>query len=157
VPTTQTVRFLLSSTMASSTDHRRLSAASCVPLSGRFGRWTISSSGSLTASWSSACLEFFFTGTKLAIIIGENTERKDKENGGTQMLSILTGSTKQEALLNRSSWRVADPQPCSEVLIFDRVDRERTFVRIVLIDWASKLEVDTFILDEVCSYISPSV
>ncbi|KAF4612861.1 hypothetical protein D9613_011150 [Agrocybe pediades] len=137
--------------MALSTNSRRLTAASGIPPSARRGRWLSSPTESLSTSWSSSCLEFFYTGSKLTLCVGQNTERKDKNNGGTPMLAIQTGSTAQVASQDPTTWKTFDPQPGSDILIFDQVSHLRhtqIFVRIVMIDWASNFEVDAIVLDE---------
>ncbi|KDR77293.1 hypothetical protein GALMADRAFT_246637 [Galerina marginata CBS 339.88] len=130
----------------------RLQAAPTVPTSARSGRWLTTPSGSLLASWSSASLSFLFTGEKLVLAVGGTTERKDKSNGGTPMIAILTGASEDAALGNTESWRSFDPDPNSEVVIFNKGTRqEKTYVRIVLIDWASTFELEAFLVDEAAS------
>ncbi|KAF8902597.1 hypothetical protein CPB84DRAFT_1775764 [Gymnopilus junonius] len=125
----------------------RLSASS-IPYV-RLGRWLAGKSGSLYASWSSASLSFLFTGSKLSLSIGSNTERKDKANGGTHMIAVLAGATEEAALLKPENWRTFDPEPSSLITFFDGTLRqEKTYVRIMLIDWASTFELDAFIIDD---------
>ena len=119
----------------------------------RSGRWfDTKESGSITASWSNASVSFLFSGSKLSFCAGKQTERKDKDNGGTQMLAIITGPTEEIALKNVEKWRTVDPEAGSEIVIFDETDgtlHERTFVEIVLIDWASTFELSALITDDV--------
>ena len=128
----------------------RLEASS---ITDRSGRWSRTPSGSLVASWSSASLSFLFSGSRLSLSIGQETERKDESNGGTPMIAVITGAEEEFAIRNISDWRTFDPAPGSEIDIIQQETEHqkrygKTFVRIVLIDWASKLELEAFIVDE---------
>lgn len=123
-------------------------------IANRSGRWSRTSSGSLVASWSSASVSFLFSGSRLSFSVGQETERKDKINSGTPMIAVITGAEEESALRSLSDWKTFDPAPGSEIEIIQEGTEhpkmhERTFVRIVLIDWASKLELEAFIVDEV--------
>ncbi|PPQ74394.1 hypothetical protein CVT26_000945 [Gymnopilus dilepis] len=129
--------------------------ASSLPASARSGRWLEGPSGSLYASWSSASLSFLFTGSKLDLSIGEQTERKDRLNGGTRMIAVITGATEDEALRKPESWKALDPEPSSMVSIFDGTKLlEKKFVQITLIDWASTFELDALVTDDSASITS---
>ena len=70
------------------------------------------------------------------------------------MIAVITGEEEESALRNASQWRTFDPAPGSEIHIIQEgtehpKTHQKTFVRIVLIDWASKIELETFIVDEV--------
>ena len=69
------------------------------------------------------------------------------------MLAIITGPTEEIALKGVDKWRTVDPEVDSETVIFDETDgdtlHERTFVKIVLIDWASTFELRALITDDV--------
>jgi len=129
----------------------RLQASS---IANQSGRWSRTPSGSLVTSWSSASVSFLFSGSSLSFSIGQETERKDKNNGGTPMIAVITGAEEESALRNVSQWRTFDPVPGSEIHIIEEEAKhpkthQKTFVRIVLIDWASKIELEAFIVDEV--------
>ncbi|KAF9530561.1 hypothetical protein CPB83DRAFT_167322 [Crepidotus variabilis] len=133
-----------------------------IPPSRWKGRWAPSTSQNGTTSmktaWSSASASFLFSGRKLSLRAGASTERKDKDNGGTPMLAILTGLTERAALNrdpNLSTWRTVDPAPNTEIIIFDDsakgqdgVIHDKTFVKIVLIDWASIFDFGALITDD---------
>jgi hypothetical protein len=82
------------------------------------------------------------------------------------MIAVITGAEEESALRTVSNWKTFDPAPGSEIDIIQEgaghpKTHEKTFVRIVLIDWASKFELETFIVDEVKftthSFFSPSI
>ncbi|CAA7268784.1 unnamed protein product [Cyclocybe aegerita] len=128
---------------------RPLESSDFLVLSEQSGRWVTTESGSVIASWTSASISFLFTGSKLGFRVGPQTERKDKANGGTRMVTIITGNSRESALQDTASWRALDPQPSCDVVIFDTCARhDRTFVQIVLIDWASQLEIQYFYADD---------
>lgn len=135
----------------------KLPAMLCVEASsiaGQSGRWSKTASGSLVASWASASVAFLFSGSRLSVSFGQETDRIDKNNGGTPMIAVITGSEQESALSSPSNWRTFDPTPGSEIAIIEEAagttkPHKKTFVKIVLIDWASKLELEAFILDEV--------
>ncbi|KAJ3492420.1 hypothetical protein NLJ89_g11245 [Agrocybe chaxingu] len=113
------------------------------------GRWEPTESGSVIASWASASISFLFTGSKLGFHAGPQTERKDKANGGIRMVAIIIGNARESALQDTASWRTLDPEPDSDVVIFDEGARhDKTFVQIVLIDWASQLEIQYLYADD---------
>lgn len=69
------------------------------------------------------------------------------------MIAVITGAEEESALRNVSQWRTFDPAPGSEIHIIQEgtehpKTHHKTFVRIVLIDWASKIELEAFIVDE---------
>ena len=107
----------------------------------------------MIASWTSASVSFLFSGSKLSIAIGEATERKDKENGGTPMLAIITGENEEDALKDPTTWKTADAHPSRDLVIFDEEAGgnlyDKHFVRIILIDWASQVEITGLVTDEV--------
>jgi len=124
----------------------RLEASS---ITNRSGRWSRTPSGSLVASWSSASLSFLFSGSRLSFSVGQETERKDKSNGGTPMIAVITGVEEESAVRSVSDWRTFDPAPGSEIdIIQEETEHQKTFIRIILIDWASKIELEAFIVDE---------
>lgn len=136
--------------------------ASAIPAGQWRGRWFPGGqTGSMKATWTSASISFFFTGTHLSFQVGNLTQRKDKDNGGTPMLAVLTGPTKKDVLgkhPTKSRWRSVDPQPGSAVVIFGEGTEDqqaaseaefKTFVRIVMIDWASIFELCNFMTSDV--------
>ena len=122
------------------------------------GRWVKSPEGSLRAAWSSSSVSFFFTGTRLSFQAGHRTGRQiDISNGGTPMISIRVGPTEDAVLKNPAYWRTADPEPNSEVPILDETTHpnnieKKTFVQIMLIDWASLFELSALICDDVSGF-----
>ena len=118
------------------------------------GRWVKSPEGSLRATWSSASVSFFFTGTRLSFQAGPRTCRQlDMSNGGTPMISIRVGPTEDAVLKNPAYWRTAVPEPNTEVLILDEATHpnleKKTFVQVMLIDWISLFELSALIYDDV--------
>jgi len=70
------------------------------------------------------------------------------------MIAVITGAEEESALCSPSNWRTFDPAPGSEIVIIEEATgntkpHEKTFVKIVHIDWASKLELEAFISDDV--------
>ena len=123
------------------------------PLVERSGRWSQSSSDTLTASWCGASLQFVFSGRALLIRPGKRTERKDPWNGGTPML-IWTitpeGSEDSEPFIVQS----ADAEPLKEIILVDGdlvspMGDCLYFVRIMLVDWASVFEVEAIVVESV--------
>lgn len=115
------------------------------------GRWIKSPRGSLKASWASSSISFLFSGTKLSFHTGAGTVRK-LPNGGTPMIAIMVGPTKEATLKNSAYWRTVDPEANSEVLVLDEIthpEPQKTFVQIMLIDWASMFKLDALIYDDV--------
>ena len=120
------------------------------------GRWIKCPGGSLKASWASSSISFLFSGTKLSFHTGPETERKDHSNGGTPMIVIMVGPTKEATLKNSAYWRTVDPEANSEILVLDETThpepQKKTFVQIMLIDWASTFELNALIYDDVSAY-----
>ena len=122
------------------------------------GRWVDSPEGSLRAAWSSSSVSFFFTGTRLSLQAGLRTGRGqvDMSNGGTPMISIRVGPTEDAVLKSPVYWRTANPEPNSEVLIFDDTKHpnleKKRFVQIMLIDWSSLFELSALIYDDVSGF-----
>jgi len=125
------------------------------------GRWIKSPTGSLTASWSSSSVSFFFFGTKLSFQAGPGTGRQlGISNGGTPMVAIRVGPTEEATLKSSAYWRtVQDPEANSEVLILDETThphlqkQKKTFVQIILIDWISTFELSALIYDDVSGFL----
>ncbi|KAG6845529.1 hypothetical protein H0H87_007773 [Tephrocybe sp. NHM501043] len=115
------------------------------PFIERSGRWHTSDTGSLIASWCGASLKFSHTGRSLSIKIGALAERKDRFNGGTPMLAcVISQDSKEDEIA------LYDPEPLKTVDLFiakseDDVAKERV-VELTLIDWASILEIEEFIV-----------
>ncbi|KAG6809514.1 hypothetical protein H0H92_015960 [Tricholoma furcatifolium] len=111
----------------------------------RSGRWEISGDDTLIAAWCGSSLRFSHTGQSLSIKAGALTERKDRFNGGTPMIACVisyAGSTEEQTMLY-------DLKPLQTVQLFtaqsdDEAKAYRT-VELTLIDWASILEIETFI------------
>jgi len=115
------------------------------------GRWIRSPGGSLKASWASSSVSFLFSGTQLSFHVGPATERKEV-NGGTPMIAIMVGPTKEATLKSSTYWQTVDPEANSEVLVLDEnthpKPQKKTFVQIMLIDWASTFELGALIYDD---------
>ena len=121
------------------------------------GRWVESPEGSLRAAWSSSSVSFFFNGTRLSFQAGLRTGRQvDMSNGGTPMISIRVGPTENAVLKSPEYWRTANPEPNSEVLVFDETKHpnleKKRFVQIMLIDWVSLFELSALIYDDVSGF-----
>ncbi|KAF9045612.1 hypothetical protein BJ165DRAFT_1478477 [Panaeolus papilionaceus] len=125
-------------------------------LSGRWSKVNSSDPSSTTrytisASWASASLSFCFTGSHLHLRVGENTERKDKINGGTKMITILKardGGDETSVLLDREGWTAVDPQPGSNLTIHDDGFVDSMWIKIMLTDWASTFELEGLSVDD---------
>lgn len=119
------------------------------------GRWIKSPGGSLKASWASSSVSFLFSGSKLSLYAGPGTQRQES-NGGTPMIAIIVGPSKEATLKNPAYWRTVDPEANSEVLILDNIThpepQKKTFVQIMLIDWASTFELGALVYDDVSGY-----
>jgi len=76
------------------------------------------------------------------------------------MIAIMVGPTREATLKSSLYWRTVDPEANSEVLIFDETThpeiQEKTFVQIMLIDWASMFELGALIYDDVSGVHLPS-
>ena len=89
------------------------------------GRWIKSSGGSLKVSWASSSVSFLFSGTKLSFYAGPGTERRDEANGGTPMIAIMVGPTREATLKSSLYRRTVDPEAKSEGLILDETTHRR--------------------------------
>jgi len=69
------------------------------------------------------------------------------------MLAIITGENEEDALKNPTTWKTADAHPSRDLVIFDEEAGgklyDEHFVRIILIDWASQVEITGLVTDEV--------
>ncbi|KAJ7592776.1 hypothetical protein C8J56DRAFT_482578 [Mycena floridula] len=109
-------------------------------------RWTTNNhNGSLLCGWSGASIAFLFSGSSLFVKFGHRTQRTvDNWNGGTPM--VLVSSKTPEGPENIKTF---DASSGEEVVILDGKRVAACLVRIVLIDWASLLEIDHFITSDV--------
>lgn len=113
------------------------------------GRWVRGLNGSLSASWASSSLSFVFSGTILEILPGALTERKDQWNGGIPMIAIWTGKDENSITSNQPPWKVCDVEAGSGVILVQTMATSETYVRIMMIDWASVFEIGALLVDEV--------
>ena len=123
------------------------------PLIERSGRWSQSSSATLTASWCSASLRFLFSGSSLYIRPGKRTERKDRWNGGIPML-VWTITPEDSRDSEPLVVGTADAEPLKEIVFVEKghvpllADRV-CYVQIMLVDWASVFEIEAIFVDSV--------
>ncbi|KAJ7434508.1 SGNH hydrolase-type esterase domain-containing protein [Mycena galericulata] len=112
-------------------------------------RWEYSDNGAVWSGWASSSIKFLLTSplSSLCLKIGSKTERKDRWNGGTPMIAVSV--THPAALGTHSdapSTRIVrtktfDAVPKTLVQLWDDKIAD-CLVEIVLIDWASILEID---------------
>ncbi|KAG6820003.1 hypothetical protein H0H93_006622 [Arthromyces matolae] len=127
----------------------------------RTGRWQSLHDGdsSLLASWSGASLSFIHTGHYLGIGIGPLTARKEPVNGGTPMLACVI-SKGPNSIEGKETKLYHDLEPSSIVELFvasssEEARKHRT-IQLVLIDWASVLEIEGFYTETVNGIMKPS-
>ncbi|THU83820.1 hypothetical protein K435DRAFT_688780 [Dendrothele bispora CBS 962.96] len=110
------------------------------------GRWTAPSSvDAITAFWSGSSVSFLFQGSKLQLRTGPSTVRKDRFNGGTPMIACAVEST------SNSSISTYDAQGTDIITLIDEgfLSSHGTgpyVVHVTLIDWASVLEIEAFLV-----------
>lgn len=116
----------------------------------RSARWTTGTeSKSLTASWAGQNISLLFHGRTLKLRFGKQTERKDADNGGTPMIAISLGKQGSSISLMKESVNTFDPKGGEEITVIDNASPAETLVRIMLIDWASVLEISSLLVDSV--------
>ncbi|KAG6860151.1 hypothetical protein C0995_015074 [Termitomyces sp. Mi166 len=111
----------------------------------RSGRWQASNTGSLIASWCGASLKFLHTGRSLSIKTGPLTERKDRFNGGTPMVACIISQDSED---DKIAFYDFEPSQTKQLFVArseDEIGKQRT-VELTLIDWASVLEIEAFII-----------
>ncbi|KAG6900465.1 hypothetical protein C0993_010183 [Termitomyces sp. T159_Od127] len=115
------------------------------PFIERSGRWQASDNGALLASWCGASLKFIHTGRTLSIKTGPQTERKDRFNGGTLMVACVISQDSEGEEIALYDF---EPSQTKELFVArseDEVWKRRT-VELTLIDWASVLEIEAFMV-----------
>ncbi|KAJ6629330.1 hypothetical protein B0H10DRAFT_1986672 [Mycena sp. CBHHK59/15] len=125
-------------------------------------RWEYSANGAIWSAWAGASIKFSFSGhssppSSLFMRLGPKTQRKDRWNGGTPMFAVTvspTPNSQPSAVTTETFDGEAGAIACiwnapsgAERLAVGWAP-ERYLVEIVLIDWASILEIDGFITDD---------
>ncbi|KAJ7062077.1 hypothetical protein C8F01DRAFT_123986 [Mycena amicta] len=114
----------------------------------------------LRASWAGASLSFHVRSvhdlSALHIQLTSGTERKDRWNGGTEMIGVTVSFYSSVDRFLRKETRTIEPFSTSRAQLVqlwpaepNSDDSEASCeVRITLIDWASVLEIDGFIAED---------
>ncbi|KAJ7438314.1 SGNH hydrolase-type esterase domain-containing protein [Mycena galericulata] len=112
-------------------------------------RWEYSDNGAVWSGWASSSIKFLLTSplSSLFLKIGSKTERKNRWNGGTPMIAVSvthpaalgTDSDAPSTRIVRN--KTFDAVPGTIVQLWDDEIAD-CLVEIVLIDWASMLEID---------------
>lgn len=136
---------------------KTLLLTSCIDEIALSGRWIHGLEGSLSTSWASSSLSFVFSGTTLEILPGASTERKDRWNGGTPMIAIWVGRDESSIASHQPPWKVSDVEAGTSVALVQNVAMAETYVRVMMIDWASVFELEALLVDEVLSLVALSI
>ncbi|CCM05791.1 uncharacterized protein FIBRA_08024 [Fibroporia radiculosa] len=108
-------------------------------------RWKKTSEGSLLSAWSGSSIRFIYSGSALELKFGSRTERKDRWNGGTQMLECsVIPTTSRSSDLRREQIRRFDAE-LGFVFSLPLIG-EKCTVCVTHIDWASVVEVESFLV-----------
>ncbi|KAJ7143707.1 hypothetical protein C8R44DRAFT_758715 [Mycena epipterygia] len=118
-------------------------------------RWEYSTNGAIWSGWAGSSIKFYAQDflSPLFMRIGPKTQRKDRWNGGTPMFSVsITKSSPPNQNSDPPSapvieTKVFDGEPGMLVQLWDEPIQQCS-VEIILIDWASILEIDGFISDD---------
>ncbi|KAE9397340.1 hypothetical protein BT96DRAFT_995814 [Gymnopus androsaceus JB14] len=119
------------------------------------GRWTIKE-GSIFSSWSGSSLRFMYQSkgnidSRVSIVTGASTERKDQFNGGTPMICVSVSemnSGSQFTRINQQTYDVGDIGIRSIPILTDVPMDTVRLVKVTLIDWASLLEIQSIVIGE---------
>ncbi|KAJ7023055.1 SGNH hydrolase-type esterase domain-containing protein [Mycena alexandri] len=110
-------------------------------------RWESSDGGAICSGWAGSSIKFYSHNLLSGVYmrIGHKTQRKDRWNGGTPMLSVSVMSRTQDSRssADRIQTRTLDAEPGTTVQLWEEPIKD-CFVEIVLVDWASILEIDGF-------------
>jgi hypothetical protein len=137
----------------------------------RRGRWQHDSTkDSITASWSSARLEFIFRGDSIYFQPGANTRRIDRWNGGTPTILWTSRDTTHTADVNPlanddaethtsstnstdafSNRGIINLDPVTDDTLLEIYSCEKAgvrtyYIQIILIDWASVVELNAIFI-----------
>ncbi|KIY53525.1 hypothetical protein FISHEDRAFT_55111 [Fistulina hepatica ATCC 64428] len=111
----------------------------------RAGRWEAQTTRSILASWAGASLSFVWHGKRsLRLRTGPATERKDRFNGGTPNLCFNARPMRK----GDPFMRTYDVDGAQEIELSNPIN-ELAIVEIMLIDWASTLELESLLINEV--------
>lgn len=114
------------------------------------GRWIRSPTSSMTATWCGASVSFILSDNYLAIRVGAQTERKDKDNGGTAMLACTISNTS-----GKHETQTYEVSSSHELVLLRDTDQVQSggatkVVQLTMIDWASVFELEKVIVSSVC-------
>jgi hypothetical protein len=115
------------------------------------GRWTSSFSGdqdhsSIHASWSGATIQFRCVARGLSFVAGANAKRYHEHYDDAGVNIIVVYLRENE---NVHTFEL-DTKPGVEAVIFKGGETRDVEVEIRLVDWSATLEIDRFLVTEVC-------
>ncbi|KAJ7148763.1 SGNH hydrolase-type esterase domain-containing protein [Mycena crocata] len=115
-------------------------------------RWEYSDNGAIWTAWAGSSIKFHSNNllSSLFMRVGPNTQRKDRWNGGTPMFAVSItrpappGSSSEAHSGQVVEIRTFDAEPGTLVQLWDH-PIQSCLVEIVLIDWASIVEIEGFV------------
>ncbi|KAJ7171094.1 SGNH hydrolase-type esterase domain-containing protein [Mycena filopes] len=107
-------------------------------------RWQLCDNGAICSAWASSSIKFYSRNpvSDLWIKIGGRTERKDCWNGGTPMLAVSVANRANSIVQTKT--KTIDVAPNTVIRLCDE-PTEDCLVEVVLVDWATTLEIDAFL------------
>ncbi|CAE6393493.1 unnamed protein product [Rhizoctonia solani] len=125
------------------------------------GRWVCDNeSQSIITAWAGSSISFVFSGTNLKLICGENTERRDKWNGGVPMLAVsMIPNTAPVSAPQCHKWTMLDPQPGATLHLVENENKtpSEILVKLLMVDWASLFELKCLLINEEATIHRPSI
>ncbi|GJJ09154.1 hypothetical protein Clacol_003376 [Clathrus columnatus] len=113
-----------------------------------YGRWYLQNNLP-TASWASATIRLAFSGRQLSLIPGPESFRVDSWNGGTKTVMVRSRLLDESSSSNPWSVRdVTDVEPGKCLVLFNSELCKKVEVEVVLVDWASRFQIESFVMEE---------
>lgn len=103
------------------------------------GRWRTDLSGSRIASWSGASVSFTYTGSLLRIVLGPNTQQRERDAGDLPTI-VWTVDDGEPQYIRVKGATAVELSPLDDASGLDKPKN----VYIVLSDWASEVEIEGF-------------
>ncbi|KIJ53512.1 hypothetical protein M422DRAFT_775603 [Sphaerobolus stellatus SS14] len=103
-----------------------------------------------TSSWASASIRLIFSGRTFSLLPGPESSRIDTWNGGTKTVVVSTRYLDDPARPGtcQSSQEAVDVEAGKAMILFSSGEPRQVEVEIILIDWASKLQIESFAMKD---------
>lgn len=115
-----------------------------------YGRW-YTQNNLPTASWASAAIRLAFAGRQLVLVPGPDSTRVDLWNGGTKTVVVKSRPLDGSELWSMQN--VTDVKAGEHLLLFSSEEPREVEIEVMLVDWASRLQIESFVMEEVGSTI----